>query len=154
MISKKLSCGVILVNKKREILMIHTTSQSHWDIPKGTKDLDETELEAALRELTEETSIVIPAESLTDLSWHIYNDFKDLWLYIAVMPDVDMDALICTSTFTKDGIEFPEADRFEMVTLDEAPRLACNSMSRLMHDTLLKDIELFADRQFGYTASA
>lgn len=147
---KKLSCGVILVNSKREILMIHTTGQRHWDVPKGTKDPDESQSEAALRELGEETGIILSVDKLTDLSWHIYNDYKDLWLYIAVMPDLDMSSLTCTSHFTKDGIEYPEADEFKMIELNNAPALACGSMKRLMEGGLIKDINHYADRQFGF----
>ena len=148
-ISKKLSCGVILVNELGEVLMIHATRQTFWDIPKGTKKLEETESQAALRELKEETGIVLTDADLTDLSWHHYNMYKDLWLFAAKMPKVEMDELKCSSTFIHESVEYPEADDFQMIPLKSMPSFACNSMSKLLHDSLISDIERFYQKEFG-----
>ena len=144
--SKSLSCGVILINEQNEILMIHATGQSFWDIPKGTKSLEETECEAAIRELKEETGIELCPSDLIDMSWYQYNGYKDLWLFIAKMPDVDMNKLSCSSYFEKDGYQHPEADQFQMIALEDAPFKACKSMSRLLNQSLMSDINLFSNR--------
>jgi len=55
------SAGFILITDNFEttdysVLLLHYTS-GHWDFPKGNIETNETELEAATRELQEETSI-------------------------------------------------------------------------------------------------
>jgi len=58
----ELSAGIILVRNISNyqtievLLLLHTAG--HWDFPKGNLELRETELEAAIRELKEETGIV------------------------------------------------------------------------------------------------
>lgn len=63
---KKITCGVFLVNKNNEILVCHPTNHKEniWSIPKGIKEKDEDEFDAALRELHEETNILINRENL------------------------------------------------------------------------------------------
>ena len=55
------SAGFILITDDFEtddysVLLLHYTS-GHWDLPKGNIETNETELEAATRELQEETGI-------------------------------------------------------------------------------------------------
>ena len=55
------SAGFILITDDFEtddycVLLLHYTS-GHWDFPKGNIETNETELEAATRELQEETGI-------------------------------------------------------------------------------------------------
>ena len=52
--SKRLSCGVVIINTDRELLLCHVTGHGHWDLPKGGIDDGETAVEAACRELWEE----------------------------------------------------------------------------------------------------
>ena len=59
------SCGVVLFNEQKVLLLQYATGQkegdwelqSHWDFPKGHVDKGETEVETATRELEEETGI-------------------------------------------------------------------------------------------------
>ena len=61
MITEK-SAGFILIsdidshNKERSVLLLNYVS-GHWDFPKGNIEVKETELQAATRELKEETGI-------------------------------------------------------------------------------------------------
>lgn len=61
MITEK-SAGFILIsdndshNRDRSVLLLHYVS-GHWDFPKGNIKINETELQAATRELNEETGI-------------------------------------------------------------------------------------------------
>lgn len=55
------SAGFILISDNLNasppsVLLLHYTS-GHWDFPKGNIEIDETEIQAATRELKEETSI-------------------------------------------------------------------------------------------------
>jgi 8-oxo-dGTP pyrophosphatase MutT (NUDIX family) len=56
-----LSCGIVLVRQAdagARTLMLR--AWHHWDFPKGIREEGESPLEAAIRELREETSIVAP----------------------------------------------------------------------------------------------
>ncbi len=62
MITEK-STGFILIsdnfrNSDPSVLLLHYLS-GHWDFPKGNIEIDETEMQAATRELKEETGIEI-----------------------------------------------------------------------------------------------
>ena len=56
------SCGIVLFHKHDFLLIQHPLKsngiEGHWDFPKGHVEGNETELETATRELTEETGIV------------------------------------------------------------------------------------------------
>ncbi|MGN0631574.1 MAG: bis(5'-nucleosyl)-tetraphosphatase [Ruminococcus sp.] len=54
------SCGAIVYRKHHgntEILLIKHINSGHWSFPKGHMEGDETEIETALREIKEETSL-------------------------------------------------------------------------------------------------
>ena len=55
------SCGVVLFNSDKFLLLQHINEDSrvdgHWDFPKGHVELGEEEIDTALRELKEETDI-------------------------------------------------------------------------------------------------
>jgi len=53
---KEKSCGCIVMNNKKEILLIHHNA-GHWDFPKGHVEEGETEVQTAIREVKEETNI-------------------------------------------------------------------------------------------------
>ena len=55
----KTTCGIFLINKHKQILIGHPTGMSNrlWSIPKGIKNSCETVLNAAWREVYEETGI-------------------------------------------------------------------------------------------------
>lgn len=58
MIGSKLSCGVVVVRRAEPgwvTLMLR--AYRHWDFPKGIRESGEDPLEAALREVAEETGI-------------------------------------------------------------------------------------------------
>jgi len=50
------SCGCIVLNEKNEVLLIHS-NKGHWGFPKGHMEEGETEVQTAIREVKEETSI-------------------------------------------------------------------------------------------------
>lgn len=55
---KNLSCGVVVVRREHdEWRFLLLRAWRHWDFPKGMREGDETPLQAAIREVREETLI-------------------------------------------------------------------------------------------------
>jgi len=140
MSGRSVSCGVILIDREGRILLAHATETSHWDIPKGQGDPGETPIEAALRELHEETGISLAPGRLKDLGRFAYRPEKDLHLFAVRVRDgeVDPDRCICTSMFPsrRNGAPIPEMDGFRWVEPDEVERFASRSLARLFQTTL------------------
>ncbi len=98
--ARKLSCGVVILNRSAEILLCHVTGQDHWDLPKGGAQPGEGALAAALRETTEETGLRLDAARLLDLGRLPYRARKDLHLFATLMPRLDVTQLHCDSHYT------------------------------------------------------
>jgi 8-oxo-dGTP pyrophosphatase MutT (NUDIX family) len=128
----QITCGVLITNGI-DILVCHPTHNTTWDIPKGRLDEGETEIEAAIRELREETGLITSAESLTALGTFNYKHNKQLCLFkwqVETMPDVTK--LTCVSMFKLYGKEFPEMDDFCVVSINEALDMFNKDLSRII----------------------
>jgi predicted NUDIX family NTP pyrophosphohydrolase len=132
--AKKISAGLLLYRRRSgalEIFLVHPggpfwakKDAGAWSLPKGEIDEGETPLEAAKRELTEETGVTVDGE------FHPLEPVKQpggkivqAW---AVEADCDPSRLK-SNLFTlewppKSGRrkEFPEVDRADWFTIDEA----------------------------------
>jgi 8-oxo-dGTP pyrophosphatase MutT (NUDIX family) len=130
---KTTSCGVLIFNEHGQLLMAHATGQRHWDIPKGGADEGETPRQTAVREVQEETGIVLDAQALEDIGHMPYTSRKDLHLFRVVLHtrDCDIAQCRCTSFFPHhlSGLMTPEADRFKWVDVEDIPAYAAKSMT-------------------------
>ena len=84
---RRLSCGILVLNGQRELLLCHVTGQDHWDLPKGGAHADESPLQAALREdglfqrwraTQEDPDAVDPALGATDPAATVHGEQHDL----------------------------------------------------------------------------
>jgi 8-oxo-dGTP pyrophosphatase MutT (NUDIX family) len=128
---KRLSCGIVIVSADRELLLCHVTGQNHWDLPKGGIDSGETPIAAALRETREECGLHLAPEVLRDLGRFEYTSKKNLHLFGAFMPRLDISQLRCESHYFDRYYrrEMPEMDGygwfpFERVTSLCTPKMA------------------------------
>lgn len=138
--ARTVSCGVVLLDPDGRVLLAHATDTSHWDIPKGQGEEGEAPHAAALRELEEETGIVVAAGRLKDLGLFVYRRDKDLHLFAARAraDELDLTRCTCTSMFPRryDGTMIPEMDAFRWCAPDEVEHYASRSLTRLFQTTL------------------
>jgi 8-oxo-dGTP pyrophosphatase MutT (NUDIX family) len=135
-----ISCGVVLLDPDGRVLLAHATETSHWDIPKGQGEPGEAPHVTALREMEEETGLVIEAGRLKDLGRFIYRRDKDLHLFAARAreDELDLSRCTCVSMFPRrsDGTMIPEMDAFRWSAPDEVEQYASRSLTRLFQTTL------------------
>lgn len=131
--ARSISAGV-LVTDGDHLLLGHVTGNRHWDIPKGRVDPGETHLEAAVRELREETSLVVDPSHLEHLGLHRYKKGKDLSLWawrIDTMPDTN--TLDCLSFFDNGkGAMKKEMDAFSAVPWESVQRMVVPDMWKVI----------------------
>lgn len=146
---RKLSCGVVILNRRSEILLCHVTGQSHWDLPKGGALPGESPLAAALRETTEETGLLLDSAQLLDLGCLPYRARKDLHLYATLMPRLDVSQLYCDSHYTHplSRQRLPEMDGYGWFDFGRigalcSPKLAVVLCERLSLPALLGQLLL------------
>jgi 8-oxo-dGTP pyrophosphatase MutT (NUDIX family) len=130
------SCGVLVVNRRRELLLCHVTHTAKWDIPKGMMDPHEEPLQAAIRELHEEAGIGFAPSRFQELGEFAYRPGKRLHLFKVESGDeIDaLDHLVCTSFFAHHatGKQTPEMDGFRWASRAEVSRLCWPRMAGVL----------------------
>ena len=127
------TCGVLVMDGPR-LLLGHASRSPRWDIPKGVAGADEAFVDAASRELAEETGLVALADDLVDLGKHVYLPGKNLALFAwtpSVMPDPA--DLVCRSMVERAGsAPYPELDRFGLFPWEKALSLVGRNMAQVL----------------------
>ena len=131
---KRLSCGVVILNPDRELLLCHVTGQNHWDLPKGGIDPGETPLQAALRETREEAGLQLDAQALLDLGRVPYTNKKNLHLFALCMPRIDTKLLRCESHYLDrySGRQLPEMDGYGWFAFERIAQLCTPKMALVL----------------------
>lgn len=136
-----LSCGLLVINERDELLVGHSTGSSHWDLPKGLIDAGESPLACALREAREEFGLTFPPDRLIDLGRFAYYRGKDLHLFSVRTCSLEtpLSACSCTSYFEdeKSGQQLPEVDGFTWANATQLQTKLARSMRRLLLDKAL-----------------
>ena len=120
---KLMTCAVVIINKNGDILGCHGTGKPNgqgYDFPKGCADLGESDLQAALRELKEETGIIMSNEELIDCGVYKHNKEKNIHIFMCKTETFPMiEKLKCSTYFEFKGEEFPEVDSYEIIPKSE-----------------------------------
>ena len=138
----------MLLTEAHELLLCHVTGQRHWDLPKGGIHANESPLQAALRETSEETGLELaPAEAL-DLGRHAYTAKKDLHLFACLSDRFDAKQLRCNSFFIErlTGRPRPEMDGFGWFAFARLGALCTPNMATVLTKQLDLDGVLAALR--------
>ncbi|MXN73297.1 NUDIX domain-containing protein [Burkholderia sp. 4701] len=138
--ARTVSCGVVILDGAGRVFLAHATDTTHWDIPKGQGEPGESPLQAALRELLEETGIAFAPGRLVDLGRFVYRHDKDLHLFAVRVADdeVDLARCVCTSLFPsrRDGTMIPEMDAYRWTEPGDIDTYASRSLARLFRTIL------------------
>jgi 8-oxo-dGTP pyrophosphatase MutT (NUDIX family) len=130
------SCGVLVVNPRRELLLCHVTHTAKWDIPKGMQDPHEDALQAAMRELREEAGLAFAPARYHDLGGFAYRPGKRLHLFRVDAGDEleSLDHLACTSFFPHrvTGKPVPEMDGYRWAARADVAALCWPRMAQVL----------------------
>lgn len=111
---KRVSAGVLLFNKRGEILLVKPRYKDHWSIPGGVCDENETPTKACIRETEEEIGLKLKSIKIVALTYlkrktEIY-DGLHFYFYGGVLPQAQMDKI---------KIEFNEISKYKFVMLKD-----------------------------------
>ena len=134
------SAGVLIINENEQILGCVPFGRSRYvpnsfDIPKGIIEEHETAIEAAIREVKEETGIVLTNTELHDLGQHVYLKGKDLHIF-KCRYDIDIKLLKCSSEFTRNGQSWPEVIGYDWIEKEKINDKFFRSLARLIDELL------------------
>lgn len=133
-----LTCGIFLYStQNRKFLACHATNSpwNKWSIPKGLKDEGEESLEAAARELKEETGIDL--ETLTILELYPlppvkYKKQNKMLVPFLIVTDTPLESYpFECQTFVKE--KSPEIDSWKWISLAEIPNYLHESQRENLH---------------------
>jgi len=138
----KKSAGVIIILNNNKILLSHATNarwQGTFSFPKGGIEKDEKKKDAAIRELAEETSIVITKEQISNPDEAIivnYTDrngetYKRLYLYTVYIEDISEIGLESEIVPTE-NLQIEELDWCGFLTKEEAQDKIFNRVAHLL----------------------
>lgn len=138
----KKSAGVIIILNNNKILLSHATN-ARWEktfsFPKGGIEKDEKKKDAAIRELMEETSIVITKEQISNPDDAIivnYIDktginYKRLYLYTVYIEDISEIGLE-SEIVPIENLQADELDWCGFLTKEEAKDKIFNRVEHLL----------------------
>lgn len=129
---KEKSCGCIIFNEKREILLLHQNA-GHWGLPKGHVEQGETEEQTAIREVKEETNIDVVIN--TEYRYSIVYNPKE---------DVEKEVVYFVAKNTSNDInpQLEEVQEVKWLDIDNAINTISYDNSRELLKKVKKDLNL------------
>lgn len=137
---KKTTCGTLVKDIDDNFLIVRPTGNNKdWSIPKGISDKNETLVQAALRELFEETNLDLKNENYSICGIYPYNKEKKLFvIFIKLNYSLKDFNFVCNSFFNDKGTRLPEIDKFDLVPKNELSEKLSKNFSHFLNDVLNK----------------
>jgi 8-oxo-dGTP pyrophosphatase MutT (NUDIX family) len=134
--SKLVSCGVVLLDRRRRVFACRATGTRRWDLPKGVGDPGEDPRATAVREAWEESGLVLPAAALHDLGEFAYLPGKRLHLFALRVADDAFDPRDCRCRsyypHHRTGRPMPETDAHAWQPLAELASWSGKSLAKVL----------------------
>ena len=119
---KRVTSAIVIIDKYGNILGCHATGKPKgmgYDFPKGLVEEGESDKDAAIRELWEETDITLKhPERLIDCGVHPHNKEKDIHIFL-YQTDYFPSPLKCNSFFELNGKKIPEVDSYMVISKNQ-----------------------------------
>ena len=122
------SCGIVLLNSNKVLLLQHpdTTTSGHWDFPKGHIEKGEDEIQTALRELKEETSIdnvKIIGDFNHLISYNLLRGKKTILKEVVFFLGITNQEKVSISSEHQNFVWLEYEDAMKKVTFDNAKKI-------------------------------
>jgi len=124
--------AAVVVRREREVLLCRRTIEpyvGHWELPAGYQEVDESIETTAVREVREETGLIVRLTGLLDVITTPDDPRKPSLL--VVYEGVEVDGELCPGE---------DCDEVAFVPLDELPTNIAFANNRLVLDRLRKGI--------------
>lgn len=135
MSKKDISAGIVLMTDKNNVLICKPSESNMWTFPKGSVEAKETSLEAAIREVKEETGFFVGRlkHYLKPLPNSEYSHRGKICIFY-LLPHLQDDEFRkfpfkCSSIY-KNNI--PEIEEYRIVNLDKAKSILHYSQKHLI----------------------
>ena len=119
---KKVTAAIVIIDKYGNILGCHTTGKPKgmgYDFPKGLVAEGESDKDAAIRELWEETDIRLKhPEKLIDCGVHPHNKEKNIHIFL-YQTEYFPSPLKCNSFFELNGKKILEVDSYMVISKNQ-----------------------------------
>lgn len=133
------TCAVAVFVPSGKVLLVHPTGAGYfnaWSLPKGIKDKGEGKIEAAARELWEETGLEVDKFELKDHGVFDYLAKKRYHLFsVQWKEEIDVKKLKCTTTFSRNGKEEVEVDKFMLASFSDAVKFLNKKQAAIFEST-------------------
>lgn len=142
------TAGIFVLNIKQEILLVHPTNapSNNWSIPKGLINDNEVVIDAAKRELFEETNVDLD-KLKTDFIYVgknvIYKSRKKTLCPVFTKVNMEINDVIFKCNSLVDNQSFYENDAIEWFKIKKA--------KTLIHETQVVALEVMLYDLFGTT---
>lgn len=120
---KRMAAGVLFVNERGQILLVHPTYRPDWLLPGGSVDADESPHVCAIREVREELGLDVRVGRLLCLEYHARMGAKTESLQFIFAGEPLSAAQIARITLPAD-----ELSEWRWVALDDARELLSGYM--------------------------
>ena len=122
---KKTTSAIVIINPDGDILACHGTGRPWtcgYDFPKGCVEAGEEDMDAAIRELKEETGLSLEElgrggrEHLKDCGVHSHSKEKNIHIFLYKVDRFpSLEGLKCTTYFEYKGCTLPEMNGYRIL---------------------------------------